>query len=133
MLPEQILSLSAAKLAAAIRGGKLSAVDAITAYMDRAAVIHHATNCITYWMRADAMRRAEELDKHYADTGGSTVGPLHGVPCTVKDHFAVKGYPVTMGMSRLRRQADADAEADASGSSGGSKEDCSVVAALRDA
>ena len=49
---------------------------------------------IAYWMDGDAMRRAEALDRHYADTGGGTVGPLHGVPCTVKDHFAVKGYPV---------------------------------------
>eukprot|EP00729_Bicosta_minor_P003787 gene3787-7518_t len=72
------------------------------------------------------MRRAEALDRHYADTGGGTVGPLHGVPCTVKDHFAVKGYPVTMGVTRVRRIAEAPG-------STGSKEDCSIVATLRDA
>ena len=42
------------------------------------------------------MKRAEELDAHYLKTG-ETVGPLHGLPVSLKDQFHVKGNDTTMG------------------------------------
>lgn len=44
----------------------------------------------------DAISRAKELDDHLRKEG-KPVGPLHGVPFTLKDQFNVKGYDTTLG------------------------------------
>ena len=44
----------------------------------------------------DALRRAEELDRHLLERG-ETVGPLHGLPITLKDQFNIKGFDSTLG------------------------------------
>ena len=66
----------------------------------------------------DALQRAKQLDEHLATTG-KTVGPLHGIPVTVKDQFNVKGYASSIGyVGRAYGEA---------------KEDADVVKILRDA
>ena len=58
----------------------------------------------------DAIQRAKELDNHLARTG-RTVGPLHGVPMTIKDQFSVKGYDSTLGyVGRSFKPAHEDAD-----------------------
>lgn len=42
-----------------------------------------------------ALRRAEELDKYFKKTG-KLVGPLHGLPLTLKDQFHIKGLGTSM-------------------------------------
>jgi hypothetical protein len=44
----------------------------------------------------DAIQRARSLDKYY-ELNGKTIGPLHGVPITLKDQFNFKGVDTTMG------------------------------------
>lgn len=44
----------------------------------------------------DALKRAKELDAYFTEHG-KTIGPLHGVPVTLKDQFNVKGYDTTLG------------------------------------
>ena len=43
----------------------------------------------------EAIERAEYLDKVRAQSG--PVGPLHGLPISVKDTFKVKGHDATIG------------------------------------
>jgi amidase len=43
-----------------------------------------------------ALARAKELDE-YQETHGRTVGPLHGLPVSLKDQFHVKGVDTCMG------------------------------------
>ena len=43
-----------------------------------------------------ALRRAEQLDEHLASTN-CTVGPLHGLPISVKDQCRLKGTETTCG------------------------------------
>ncbi|RQM07425.1 hypothetical protein DH86_00002869 [Scytalidium sp. 3C] len=43
-----------------------------------------------------ALERARSLDKYY-QTNGKPIGPLHGVPMTVKDQFNLKGFDTTLG------------------------------------
>ncbi|CAE6455067.1 unnamed protein product [Rhizoctonia solani] len=43
-----------------------------------------------------ALARARELDDHIAKTG-KAVGPLHGVPVSIKDHLFVKGEDTACG------------------------------------
>ncbi|PSN59488.1 amidase [Corynespora cassiicola Philippines] len=56
----------------------------------------------------DALHRAQELD-HFFEQHGRLVGPLHGVPMTLKDQFDVKGYDSTLGyVGRAFRPAEQD-------------------------
>ena len=49
-------------------------------------------------MFEDAVKRARELDQHFAATG-KTVGPLHGLPISLKDCFNVPGHPTSVGFT----------------------------------
>jgi len=46
------------------------------------------------------LETAREQDEYQASTG-NTLGPLHGVPFTLKDSYAVKGYDSSIGISSL--------------------------------
>jgi aspartyl-tRNA(Asn)/glutamyl-tRNA(Gln) amidotransferase subunit A len=56
----------------------------------------------------DALARAREADKEIA--GGRYLGPLHGIPLSLKDLIDCKGTPTTAG-SLVRKDAVADADA----------------------
>ncbi|CAE7462853.1 faah-1 [Symbiodinium pilosum] len=99
-----LLQLSVKELAAAIACESVSAVQVLTAFRRRAEAIHNACNCVMYFVE-EAWQWAEEADAHLRDTG-NLLGPLHGVPCSIKDHVALKGHPVTMGLRTLRDQQE---------------------------
>jgi amidase len=54
------------------------------------------TNCLHEIFFPTALARAKELDAYYS-THGRTMGPLHGLPISLKDQFHVKGVDTTMG------------------------------------
>lgn len=45
-----------------------------------------------------ALTTAKQLDDHFAATG-KVVGPLHGLPISLKDNFNVKGRDSTVGFA----------------------------------
>ena len=47
-------------------------------------------------MFSEALVRAEELDAHIKSTR-KTIGPLHGIPISVKETFNIKGVPTSLG------------------------------------
>lgn len=100
--------MDARRLAAAIARRKLSPVEAVEAVLRGIEQDNPAINAYVLVMadaaRADA-RRAEKMV-----TDGEPLGPLHGVPISVKDTTDVRGVPTTMG-SRLRRHAVAPGDA----------------------
>lgn len=49
-----------------------------------------------------AMEQAQAADKLFS--GGTYLGPLHGIPYGLKDIMAVKGYPTTWGAPQFRNQ-----------------------------
>ena len=49
------------------------------------------------------MQQAKSLDNHLQRTG-KTVGPLHGLPISLKDNFNVKGKDSTVGFTSLVNQ-----------------------------
>ncbi|KAI9721777.1 MAG: hypothetical protein M1812_002112 [Candelaria pacifica] len=93
-------SFDATSLAQAIAGGKFKSVDVVRAFCKRAAIAQQVTNCLTEIFFPEALARAEQLDAHLARTG-STVGPLHGVPISLKDSFKLSGYDTSIGIAAL--------------------------------
>jgi len=101
---DTLLQLSVKELAAAIACESVSAVQVLTAFRRRAEVIHSACNCVLCFVE-ESWQWAEEADNFLRETG-NLLGPLHGVPCSIKDHVALKGHPVTMGLRSLREQQE---------------------------
>ncbi|KAF5350631.1 hypothetical protein D9756_008560 [Leucocoprinus leucothites] len=76
--------------------GSWTAVEVTTAFSKRAIVAHQLVNCLTEIFIERALARAGELDDHFRRTG-SVVGPLHGLPVSLKDQICIKGIESTMG------------------------------------
>lgn len=93
----QITQLDAQSLAKAAQTGSLKAVDIATAFCKRAAIAQQLVNCLTETFFDDAIDRAKWLDSYYAEHG-KPLGPLHGVPISIKDCFNYKGVPSTLGL-----------------------------------
>ncbi|KAG7078586.1 acetamidase [Colletotrichum scovillei] len=79
---------------------KLSAVQVLKAFAKRAAIAQQLVKCCTELMFEEALERAKALDEHLERTG-SVVGPLHGLPVSLKDIFNVKGFDSTIGWVNL--------------------------------
>jgi amidase len=92
-----------------IHNGIWTAEETIVAFCKRASIAHRLVNCL---MDADfdaAIKRARELDAHLAKTG-QVIGPLHGLPVSIKDLTAVKGLCYSMGyVSWANRISEEDA------------------------
>lgn len=75
---------------------ELTAVEVTTAFCKRAAIAQQLVTCLTETMFPQALVRAQELDAHLKTTG-KLVGPLHGVPISLKETFNVRGVPSSLG------------------------------------
>ncbi|KAJ5377171.1 uncharacterized protein N7496_004580 [Penicillium cataractarum] len=102
ILSNQELKITELPDATALRdklaAGELSAVEVTTAFCKRAAVAQQLTSCLTETMFPQALERARELDEHLKKTG-VTIGPLHGVPVSLKETFNVQGVPTSLGFA----------------------------------
>ncbi|GAA5867560.1 hypothetical protein JCM1840_002551 [Sporobolomyces johnsonii] len=84
-----------------LRDGIWTATELATAFCKRAAIAQQLTSCLTEVLFNRALARAAELDAHVANTG-KVVGPLHGLPISLKEQFDIEGVESTMGyVSRI--------------------------------
>ncbi|KAJ4206350.1 hypothetical protein NW759_014297 [Fusarium solani] len=81
-----------------VASGSITAEKLVTSFCKRAAAADSLTNFITEVNFEQAIRRAKELDKHLLETG-RVVGPLHGLPITVKDHMDLEGHDSSAGIA----------------------------------
>lgn len=86
----QITESSATELEERLSSGKLTAVEVFKAFAKRATAAHQLTNCAMQIFIDEGLKRAQELDDYYKKTG-KTVGPLHGLPTSLKEHYNYKG------------------------------------------
>lgn len=81
----------ATALAAAIRERNFTSVAVTTAFAKRAIIAHQLACCLTEWFMDEALAQAQSLDEHLARTG-KPIGPLHGVPISIKEHMQMTGH-----------------------------------------
>jgi amidase len=99
---------SASEIAAAVRQNKISATAVIEAHLARIASVNPGLNALVTLGAEAALERAQALDRELAY--GKVVGPLHGVPISVKDTIEVAGLPCSAGtLGRKAFIPDADA------------------------
>jgi amidase len=89
-----------ARLSAGIRSKKISPVEVVDAALERIADCQAQLNSFVH-LDADGARR-QALSAEAAAQRGDTLGPLHGVPITIKANIDVAGLPCPAG-SVLRK------------------------------
>ena len=95
---DELTSHSAIRLAELIRTRAVSPVEVLEAHLRRIERINPALNAIVT-PAPDAMDRAREAEAMLMR--GEEIGPLHGVPVTIKDTIETAGLRTTSG-SRIR-------------------------------
>jgi Asp-tRNA(Asn)/Glu-tRNA(Gln) amidotransferase A subunit family amidase len=93
--PHDLRFTPAVELARLIRGRELSAVEVVTAALERIDEVNPALNCFCFVYPDEANDRARATDRAIA--AGHGLGPLHGVPIAIKDLTPTKGKRTTMG------------------------------------
>lgn len=102
---------TAVSLARSVQSGCLKSKDVASAFCKRAAIATQLTNCLTETMFDDALKRGEYLDS-YLSEHKTPVGPLHGVPVSIKDSFRYPGVQSCLGfVSFLDNPPDQDTSA----------------------
>jgi amidase len=91
----------AGELAAAIRERRASSREVVEAHLGRIEEVNPRVNAVTRVLAEEALRAADEADRRLA--AGDEVGPLHGVPLTVKENVDLAGHPTTQGVAALAR------------------------------
>lgn len=91
-----IVHCDATALLDCIRNSIYTCVEVLTAFAKAAVVAQDFTNCLSEIFIEDGFIVARELDKHLKETG-KTIGPLHGLPVSIKDHIKVKGLDTASG------------------------------------
>jgi amidase len=90
---------SAIDAARAIRDGEISSLE-LTRLMFERIERYRSLNAVVTVMQDEALERARAADDARAKR--QSWGPLHGVPCTVKDAFDTIGVRTTVGVSALK-------------------------------
>ncbi|SFR67541.1 amidase [Marinobacter daqiaonensis] len=87
--------LGAFELARGIKAGEYSSEEVLEHFLERTRKYNPELNAIVVLKEEQARRQAREADR--AASEGKDLGPLHGVPMTIKETFEIEGWPTTAG------------------------------------
>lgn len=99
-MADALWKLGAGETAARIAGGDVSALDVIDAHLGRMDAVNPALNAITRPLHEEARAAAKQADTAVAR--GDALGPLHGVPVTIKDNVDIAGQSSPNGLPALK-------------------------------
>lgn len=85
----------------------MTAVQVATAFAKRAIIAHQLSNCLTEWLLDDAIGQARALNAHLSTTG-QTVGPLHGVPISLRADLPLAGHYSNLGYRSTIKRDQSD-------------------------
>ena len=85
------------ELAQRIRQQEVTAVEVVQAHLDHIKRHNSQIKAISVLAADEALESARQVDQELS-AGSSEVGPLHGVPITLKDLMIVRGMRTTQGL-----------------------------------
>ncbi|KAI0033148.1 general amidase [Vararia minispora EC-137] len=92
-----------------LASGVLSSVEVTTAFYKRAIIAHQTVNPLTEIFVKRALARAKWCDDQLK-ASGRPIGPLHGLPISLKDQICINGLETSMGyVGWLGKPAEKDA------------------------
>lgn len=92
--------LTALELAAKIRNREVSSLELTEHYIDRIERLDGPVNAVVVRLFEDGLTRARQADEALAR--GDSLGPLHGLPMTIKESYAIGGARTTWGNELFR-------------------------------
>src|SRR5512135_3169521 len=92
---KEIIAASATALAKAIRDREVSSEEVVNAYLKRMRAVNPKLNAVVQELGETACEQARAADRALAR--GGLLGPLHGVPMTIKDTLETAGVITTGG------------------------------------
>src|SRR5947209_17429188 len=92
---EELIYASATALAHAIRDKQVSSQEVVEAYLKRIEAVNPQLNAVVQLTADEALAQARQADAALARR--EIIGPLHGVPMTIKDQFDTAGVISTAG------------------------------------
>ena len=99
VVKSSLLSLTATEMAKQIKAGEISSSELVEAHIARIEQINPSINAMVVQFfdesRAAAIAADEEI------RAGQEVGPLHGVPVSIKEFFDVRGALTTAGIQSV--------------------------------
>lgn len=101
-----VIQISATQLAQLIRKKEISAVEVTQRYIDQINRVNSKINALILFKPEEALAQARDLDECQAQD--KPLGPLHGVPFTVKDIFNTAGDVTTAGSLGLKNYVAKD-------------------------
>jgi aspartyl-tRNA(Asn)/glutamyl-tRNA(Gln) amidotransferase subunit A len=97
---DELITMTAADLSAAMTAGDVSAAEVTAAHLDRIGAVDDKVKAFLHVAADDALAQARDVDARRA--AGEPLGPLAGVPVAVKDLFTTVGMPTTCGSKILQ-------------------------------
>jgi len=95
----QLTLMTATELAAAIRSKEISSTELVESYLDRIDALNPRLGAVVTVAAESARSQAREADRCLAQ--GEDLGPMHGLPVTVKDCLETAGMRTTCGAREL--------------------------------
>jgi aspartyl-tRNA(Asn)/glutamyl-tRNA(Gln) amidotransferase subunit A len=94
-LSDDLTYASIAQLGVRLRQKKTSAEEIVRAAIQRTQALDPTLNSYITFLPEAALEQARRADRQIR--GGTDLGPLHGIPCSIKDHIDTSGIPTTAG------------------------------------
>lgn len=90
----------------------MSSREVVEAHIDQIERVNPVINAVVAKRFGDARREADLADRRVREQPDGALPPLHGVPCTIKECFALSGMPQSSGLvARRNFVAGSDATA----------------------
>ena len=86
------------EIARRIRAGEVTSRGVLESCISRVEQVNPALNAVVAFRYEEARREADAADRRLAEEGPDDLPPLHGVPCTIKECFALRGMPNSSGL-----------------------------------
>jgi fatty acid amide hydrolase 2 len=95
---DPLLTRSATRLAAMIKAREVSSQEVTEAHIRHIERVNPALNAVVRDRFAEAREEARAADLRVKEGQKGDLPPLHGVPCSIKETFALQGMPITAGL-----------------------------------